>query len=44
MTKRPLRPVRDRDGVTMASMLRGLWCEDVFFGRTFDSPEMSSDA
>lgn len=44
MTKRPLRPVRDRDGVTMASMLRGLWCEDVFFRRTFDSPEMSSDA
>lgn len=29
-TKRPLRPVRDRDGVTMASMLRGVRCEDVF--------------
>lgn len=35
MTERPLRPVRDRDGVTMASMLRGLRCEDVFFQKDF---------
>lgn len=31
MTKRPVCPVRDRDGVTMASMLCGLQYEDVFF-------------